>query len=276
MQRFTLNSVGLGLALALLRLLAPSLPASRDLARLCAELTLALLLLLSAWSAPITRASGVRWAAGSALGLALCFLLEADTNAPHVLGLVTALVLITGGLVGGYVGGLLEHPGMLMVVAYVAALGDCFSVMHPNGLTAKVLAAPRLLSVLALSSPVLGTAEVVPMVGIGDVALLAIFVVGARATGLSVRRTLIALACALATVAACVELGRVALPAVPFMSAAVVLAHREVRTLPPALARRIAINLLVVTLALGALLLAGRARSEHSAAAEPRAPNAGA
>jgi hypothetical protein len=220
---------------------------------------------------PHTRPRQLLWTLPFIAFLALLFAADVETRTPALLGAVTISVLMTGGLVGGYIGSLLEHPGMLMVVAYVAALGDVFSVLHPSGLTAKVMQNPQALAVLTLSFPVLGSDRVVPLTGIGDVAFAAIFVVGARATGLSVRRTVAALSAAILLVVLAVELGRTALPAVPFFSAAVVLAHPEARTFPPGQRRRILLNLAAVTLLFAGLWLSVR---DGGGAPAPRAPGA--
>jgi hypothetical protein len=262
---------------ALLSLIAWAAPhvtnSSLQVARIAAELWVAGVLLCSAWAAPPIKARGLLWALPFVAMIVLFFCTDIETRTPALLGAVTICVLMVGGLVGGYIGSLLEHPGMLMVVAYVAALGDIFSVFHPSGLTHKVMANPQALAVLTLSFPVIGTDRVVPLTGIGDVAFAAIFMVGARVTGLSVKRTILALAAAIAVVVLTVELAKTALPAVPFFSAAIVLAHPEVRTLPRGQGRRIALNLALVTLLLGGLWLGSVLRTEESSA--PTAQAAG-
>jgi hypothetical protein len=237
---------------------------SLQIARIAAELWVASVLLLSAWAAPLVPARKLTWALPFVAMLALFFFTDIETRTPALLGAVTICVLMVGGLVGGYIGSLLEHPGMLMVVAYVAALGDIFSVLHPSGLTHKVLENPQALALLTLSFPILGTERVVPLTGIGDVAFAALFVVGTRVTGLSVKRTLLALGAAIAVVVLTVELGKMALPAVPFFSAAIVLAHPQVRTLPRGQGKRIVLNLAFVTLLFGGLWLGATLRSEES------------
>jgi hypothetical protein len=240
---------------AFLALVAPHVPVGLEAARLIAIGFVLAAVLFTAWSAPV-RGEGRGLGFVSLIALyALLFWLDLPALTPISLFVVTLAVLTTGALVGAYIGSLLEYPGMLMVVAYVAAVADCFSVLHPHGLTAQVLARPRMLQLLTVPFPVLGSDEISSLLGIGDVAFSSLFVVGARTTGLDARRTLVALGLAFLTVATLVETLRVPLPALPFVSAAVVLAHPEARKLPRAQTRRVLANLAVVTVVLGGLLL---------------------
>lgn len=237
---------------------APSLSVPLAGARVFGELWLMTVLLAASSVAPRVKSESLAFALLPAAILGALLWAEIGAESPSLFVLITVSVLSLGCLVGGYIGSLLEHPSMLFVVAYVAALGDCFSVFHPHGLTANIMKDPHALAVLTLSVPVLGTTRIVPLVGIGDVAFASIFMVGARVTGLSERRTLLALAGALASVVLCVEVLHVSLPAVPFMSIAIVAMHRETRRLPRAQATRILLNLLVVTVVLAGLWLVAR------------------
>lgn len=240
---------------ALVAWASPHARALAPFARPIAEIWAIAALLLTAHVAPSRGQRRLPWLLGLAAVYAGLVLLDLTQLSPLLLGVITLAVLTTGALVGAYIGGLLEYPGMLMVVAYVAAFADVFSVLHPNGLTAAVLKNPTALALLTVPFPVLGTDGVASLVGIGDVTFVALFVTGARATGLSARRTEVALALAMALVALTVEVLGVALPALPFLSAAIVIAHPEVRRLPPDQTRRIVANLAVVTAVLGGLLL---------------------
>jgi len=85
------------------------------------------------------------------------------------------------------------------------------------------------LSVVALSWPMLGTGKVEPFLGVGDVIFTALYLSASRVHALGVGRTAAALAGAFAlTLAALVLLER-AIPALPFLGAAVVLAHPPTR-----------------------------------------------
>jgi hypothetical protein len=243
------------LVVALLALIASRLTVSFAFARAVAESWSIALLLACAWACPPVRPRALLWALPPACLIGGALALDISSSSPSLLLAVTWSLLTIGCLVGGYIGGLLEYPGMLMVVAYVAALGDCFSVFHAGGLTASVLANPRALALLTLSFPVLGTERVAPLVGVGDVAFVCLFAVGARRLGLDSRRTLVALLLALCCVVVAVEAGGYALPAVPFMGAAVVAAHPEVRRLPRREVPRILVNLVAITCLLGGLWL---------------------
>lgn len=247
-------------AAALLGAAAPRLDASLELARIVAVGWAAGALLLSGWCAPAAGNARRAWFVALVACFAVLFQLPFASMTPLLIGTVTLLVLSTGALAGGYIGSLLEYPGMLMVVAYVAAFADCFSFFHPNGLTANVLTNPRALALLTVPFPVLGTQDVAALVGIGDVTFVALFVAGARATGLDARRTMVALLGAMLLTATLVELGGAPLPALPFLGGAVVLVHPESRRLPAEQTRRIAANLAVVTLVLGGLLLSAALR----------------
>lgn len=249
------------LVLFALCLRASEWPVSRSLARALAELFMVMALVACAARVPAFEARDLRVAILplAALG-ALYFWAPTDTSASTV-SLVAACVLVIGGLVGGYIGGLLEAPGMIAVVAYVATVGDVFSVFHPHGVSAHVLRDQAVLRLLTLSFPVLGTQMVSPMVGVGDVAFTALYVVATRKLGLSVPRCLLALTLGLLVTVVSVECLGVALPAVPFFSAAVVLAQKQSWRLPVADAPRIKRSLIALTLVLGALLLVALRRS---------------
>jgi hypothetical protein len=246
---------------ALIALAAPYIPISFAGARAIALSWAAAALLLTAWWAPRRGERRLVWFVGLLSVYALLFALDIGVMTPWLLGGVTLMVLTTGAIVGGYIGSLLQYPAMLMVVAYVAAFADCFSFFHPSGLTANVLRNPRALALLTVPFPVLGTSDVAALVGVGDVTFVALYVAGARATRLDPRKTVLALAAAMASVACLVELLGAPLPALPFLGAAVVLAHPESRKLPAEQTRRIAANLAIVTLVFGGLLLSAALRS---------------
>lgn len=247
LRKLSLTIALVSLTATALALSSPHLPESLAASRWLAQLWCILVLLACARTCPPVPLQTLAFAAVPATVLGTFYVTDASVASAPMLCLVTWCVLMLGCLVGGHIGGLLEYPGMLMVVAYVAALGDCFSVFHPRGPTANVLADPRALSLLTLSFPVLGTERLAPVVGVGDVAFACVFVVGARTVGLDSRRTLVALGAAMACVVAAVEVSGWPLPAVPFMSAAVVLAHREARSIPRQRLPRVALNLAAVT-----------------------------
>lgn len=258
--RLLLVTGALGLTAAAVGLVAPGVRVSFETARVVAVGWALFALLTTAWWAPGRGERRLPWFIGL-LGLYLgLFSIELGGMPPLLLCVVTLAVLTTGGLVGGYIGSLLEYPGMLMVVAYVAACADCFSFFHPSGLTAQVLSNPHALALLTVPFPVLGSEHVASLVGIGDVTFVSLYVAGSRRTGLDPRRTVVALALAMAVVSVIVEVLGAPLPALPFLGASVVLAHPEARRLPLEQTRRVAANLVVVTILLGGLLLSAALR----------------
>jgi len=260
MSRLLATTGALAVTGALVAWLSPHVPAAEPWARPLAEAFVIVALLATGWAAPRAGARRGVWLLGLAAMYGMLASLELATMSPLLLGVIVLTVLTTGALVGAYIGALLEYPAMLMVVAYVAAFADVVSVFHPAGLTAQVMAHPKALALLTVPFPVLGTDGVASLVGIGDVTFAALFVTGARATGLSVRRTLVALGAALVLVALAVELSGAPLPALPFLSAAIVLVHPAARSIPAVHTRRILANLAVVTVVLGGLLISAALR----------------
>jgi hypothetical protein len=146
---------------------------------------------------------------------------------------VTAALLLAGAVIGGAVGGRIEHPGHLIAVAAVSVLVDSFSVLHPAGPTAAVVARPEAIAVVALPWPVLGSREIVPVLGVGDVVFAALYLAASRRFGLGVGRTAIAVGLGLIATMVGVMATRLPLPALVGMGIAVVAAHPRARRLPP-------------------------------------------
>lgn len=146
---------------------------------------------------------------------------------------VTASLLLAGTLLGATVGTAIEHPGHLVFVAVVSAAADIFSVNHPAGPSAAIVESEAALSLLALPWPMLGTPAIEPVLGVGDVVFTALYVAAARAHGLGRARTLWALAFALVATLVTVIALELPLPALPYLGAAMLIAHPEARR-PPA------------------------------------------
>lgn len=146
---------------------------------------------------------------------------------------VTAALLIAGASLGGAVGGRIEHPGHLLAVAAVSTLVDSFSVFHPAGPTAAVVARPAAIAVVALHWPVPGTSDIVPVLGVGDVIFAALYLTASRRFGLGVVRTAIAVAVGLVATMVAALITGLPLPALVGMGLAVVAAHPRARRLPP-------------------------------------------
>jgi hypothetical protein len=146
---------------------------------------------------------------------------------------VTFALLLAGAALGGAVGGRIEHPGHLLAVAAVSVLVDSFSVFHPSGPAAAVVARPAVIAVVALPWPVLGSRDLAPVLGVGDVVFAALYLAASRRFGLGVGRTAIAVGLGLIATMVGVMATRLPLPALVGMGIAVVAAHPRARRLPP-------------------------------------------
>ncbi len=252
--RWLASIVAAPLALALVASIAPRVPLAPLPAYLLAFACVAAEVLCAAALAPRLRARALAWlvvplgssAGVVALGDALPELAAA--------ALVTSSLLFAGTLLGSVVGGAVEHAGHLVIVAVVSALVDVFSVLHPSGPTAQIVRIEAAVSVLALPWPMLGTARVEPILGIGDVTFAAIYLAAARRHALSRRRTLLALACGLAVTLVVVVVAERGVPALPFLGAAFVLAHPEARRVPPGDRRAALLGVVGIVLLFAALL----------------------
>ncbi len=142
---------------------------------------------------------------------------------------VTAALLVAGTLAGSAVGSAIEHPGHIGFVAIASSLADVASVYSPAGVTAAVMKSPAMLSVLSLPWPMLGTAQIEPFLGVGEVVFSSIYLASSRVHGLSVRRTMLALCGGFVLTLFALLLFEQAIPALPFLGAAVVLVHPKAR-----------------------------------------------
>jgi hypothetical protein len=210
-------------------------------------------LLAVAVVAPRQGAAGIVGAllAGAALvGMALTEI------APGVLASSVALaaLLAVGTGAGAAIGGRIQHAGHLGIVAVVSSVADLASVLSPSGPSHEIAESPALLSLLALPWPMIGTSRIEPLLGVGDVAFVALYVAATVRHGLSLRRTLVALAGALAITAVVVAVLALPIPALPFLGAAMVIAHPEARLPPEAERKKALVALLLFVVGFGALV----------------------
>jgi hypothetical protein len=193
----------------------------------------------------------------SSLAVTILALLFVEAASPSLLAtvLVLAALLAIGTSVGATIGGRIQHAGHLSVVVVVSSIADLASVLAPSGPSHEIAESPALLSLLALSWPMAGTTRIEPLLGVGDVVFVALYLGAAAQHGLSMRRTLVALASALAITAAVVALLALPIPALPFLGAAMLIAHPAAR-LPPAEERaKAGIALVLFVLSFGTLVL---------------------
>jgi hypothetical protein len=131
-----------------------------------------------------------RLAAGIALS-AVIVLLEievVDASSPFAAVAVTACLVGLASAVGGAIGRRIQHPGHLLPACVVAAAVDIFSVLDASGPTHAIVRSERALSVLTVGFPVAGTSVVAPVLGVGDLLLLALIFGAVSVHRLSVAR----------------------------------------------------------------------------------------
>src|SRR4029078_10975698 len=114
---------------------------------------------------------------------------------------------------------------------------------------------PRLLSLFALSWPMVGTARIEPLLGVGGVVFVALYVAAATRHRLSRARTVLALASALVVTAAVVMGLALPIPALPFLGAAMLIAHPAARLPPVAERKKALVALLALTAVFATLVL---------------------
>ena len=168
---------------------------------------------------------------------------------------VTVLLLSAGTLIGALVGYHIEAPGHLLIVVVVSSLVDLLSVVHPAGPSAQLAQDKAMLSLLALPWPMLGTKDLIPVIGVGDVVFSALYVGASRAHALSSRRTLLALIAGFVLTLAALFVFVMPIPALPFFGAAMLVAHPRARMLPAADRKKALIGLCILAAALAFWLL---------------------
>jgi len=210
------------------------------------------MLLVAALAAPLHGPRALAFSAGMAAGLGVVAAVQPTAGA-WVSALVALLLLGAGSALGAFVGNHVLHVGHLGVVALVSSLADALSVFHESGPTAQILESAPTLALLAIAAPMPGTPDIPPILGVGDVVVAALYVAAATKHGLSRARTVVALGAGLAVTLGSVLLFERALPALPFLGAAVVVAHPAAR-LPPREERREAAIGIAVVVALAAWL----------------------
>lgn len=166
----------------------------------------------------------------------------------------TCLVAVGWGI-GLPIGRRVQHPGHLLPACVIAAAVDIVSVLSPSGPTNAIVSSERALAVLALPFPVLGTEDVVPTLGAGDLVFVGLLLGVAAKHGISRTRVyLVAMAGALLAglTSALLE---AAVPALPAIGLTALVGIPQARAVP-ARDRKVATVAVVAatTLALATLL----------------------
>jgi len=190
-------------------------------------------MIASGWLVPLASPRALVWVVvpGVAVGL-LAWTGHASAGWPAA-AVVAASLLVGGALAGTVVGSRIQHAGHLLVVAWVSTLADAYSVLSASGVSARVVESAEWLPLLAVSWPIYGTDAIEPVLGVGDVVMVALYLTAVRRHGLRERRTVVALAVAFAAVLVALFASGIALPALPFLGVAVVAVHPEARRLRP-------------------------------------------
>lgn len=168
---------------------------------------------------------------------------------------VTASLLLAGSIVGSVIGSGVIHAGHMLLAAYVTTIADAVSVLSEKGVSAAVVKSKPLLALLAISWPVPGYPDIAPVLGIGDIVMTTVYVTASRATGLSVRRTLLAMIVGYGAVFVGLWFTNRALPALPFLAVAFVVLQPSVWKLRQEDRRPALVGAAVITLAFAAMAL---------------------
>lgn len=169
---------------------------------------------------------------------------------------VLALLLGAGSLAGALVGGHIPSFGYLVVVAYVSTLADLYSVLAPSGPSAQIVQSEAALSVLALSWPIPGMEGLLPVLGVGDVVMSALYLAAVRRHRRGLGRTVIGLGVGFIITFATVIVTEVAIPALPALALAFLVVQPKAFAVPEqerrtAIVGGLALTALFVGLALG-------------------------
>lgn len=190
-------------------------------------------MVLGATSGPRDGVRPVVLAALVALAAAALAVVDAVGLATWTVALQTLALLVGARAIGRAVGERIASPGHVLPAAIIAAAADVASVLSPEGPTAQIVASERAVSLLVLAVPVPGTAEIAPLLGVGDVVFVALLFGVVARHQLSATRT--AVASALGILAAFgVSLATAsAVPALPTIGVAALLFEPRFRTLAP-------------------------------------------
>lgn len=248
-----LGAVAAALATFGLGLLSPLVPWPIQTSALAARAAFVLAfswvaaeVLAIAWLARRTRAPWLGLTIAVALGALITTAVTAHGASLGGTAIVCAALLASGASAGALVGARIQHPGHLGVVAIVSSVADLVSVFHESGPTAQIAQSAPALSLLALAAPMLGTGDLPPLLGVGDVVMASLYASAAARFGLPEGRTWVALAAGLAGAMIAVLWLEIALPALPFLGLAMIVAHPRVRVPPPHERRRAALGVALV------------------------------
>lgn len=190
-------------------------------------------ILLVSRLAPVLHARAL-WGSLLATG-GLLSLVAGARLTPESAGLATAALLWTGSLLGAALGARIEKAGHVAAVAAVSGLADLWSVYDPAGpsavLAQKLAEQPEQISAFALCFPLLGTSNIPPLIGAGDLLFCALYLAAFERHGLALWRAIVGMALAFAAGMALLLWLERPLPLLPLLGAAVVLVDPRARSL---------------------------------------------
>ena len=207
---------------------APALNASPMFAFVVAFASIICATLLTSWFAPANKRA-LLWAIAPALGLLWARGHDAFQSQSLV---VLASLLMLGTLGGAAVGTRIQAAGHLVFVALISSAADLFSVYSTLGPSAAMIETPTSLNLLVMPWPMLGTAAVAPILGVGDVVFASLYLSAARTHRLNATRTLLALVAGFALTFVALVIFEVPVPALPFLGLAVVASDARTRQVP--------------------------------------------
>lgn len=171
--------------------------------------------------------------------------------------IIAACLTAFGHVLGNFIGANIEHPGHLLPACVVASAADIVSVLHPSGPSHAVLASEKALSWMAVSFPVLGTPQLAPAIGVGDLLFIALLLGAARRHSLSWIRGALLIAAGIALSGAASYSLEAAIPALPAIGLAFLVGMPAARRLRPK-DRTIAAASIVGAVVIAGTLLATR------------------
>jgi len=239
LSRFFAALVGCATVTALLAAIAPYVPLPVTTEVWAARVSFALafafvtteVLLVASLAAPLQGPRALALSVSMAVGLGAIAVMQPPAAAWGS-ALVALLLLGAGSALGAFVGNHVLSAGHLGVVAVLSSIADALSVFHEEGPSAQILESAPALALLAIAAPMPGTADIPPVLGVGDVVMTALYLAASAKHGLSRARTLVALSTGLAATLGAVLVLERAVPAPTVMGLAVVIAHPAAR-LPP-------------------------------------------
>lgn len=146
---------------------------------------------------------------------------------------VTAALLVGGTSLGAALGARIDRAGHLVAVAVVSGIADVWSAFAgPTAhMVEEALSRPERLPLIALPWPLWGTDTIQPVLGVGDIVFVALYLAAFARHGLSLKRAWLGLAAGFGVGLALLLALERAVPLLPMLGAGAVLADKRAREL---------------------------------------------